>query len=66
MTCRRAWLALVTLFAAAHAASAAPALPRGSAVRDAATRPAAVLPTVDLTDLFNRLTVPLGTVPVID
>lgn len=66
MTCRRAWLALVALFAAAHAGSAAPALPRVAAVRDAATRPAVVVPTVDLTDLFNRLTVPLGTVPVID
>ena len=63
---RRPWLALVGVLVAASAAPAAPSVPRGAVATPAAVRAAAQLPTIDLTHLFNRLTVPLGTVPVID
>ena len=63
---RRPWLALVGVLVAGSAATAAPSVPRAAVATPPAVRAAAQLPAVDLTHLFNRLTVPLGTVPVID
>jgi hypothetical protein len=63
---RRPWLALVVVLVAGSAATATPSVPRGVVATPAAVRAAAQLPSIDLTHLFNRLTVPLGTVPVID
>ena len=62
---RRPWLALVGVLVAGSAA-AAPSVPPMAVATPAAVRTAAKFPTIDLSGLFNRLTVPLGTVPVID
>ncbi len=62
---RRSWLAVVGILVAGGAATAAPTVPPAALAAPVVVR-VARLPTIDFTHLFNRLTVPLGTVPVID
>jgi len=62
---RHLLLALLGLVAATSAATAAPTVPPVVVTIPTVVR-AAPVPTIDFTSLFNRLTVPLGTVPVRD
>ncbi|HEX4611132.1 MAG TPA: hypothetical protein VH092_23275 [Urbifossiella sp.] len=67
MAHRYRWLALVGILTAGEAATAAPVSPRVAVPTPAAVREAArPAPAVDFTRLFDRLTIPLGTVPVCD
>lgn len=58
-------LALVSVVATTSAATAVPTVPAVAVTVPTVVR-AAPVPTIDFTSLFNRLTVPLGTVPVRD
>ena len=66
MVCRRGWFALVGILAVGNAATAAPVARPFAAAPAAAVRAAAPVPAIDWAHLFDRLTVPLGIVPVID
>lgn len=58
-------LALIGLVVASTAVTAAPAVPSIAVAVRGVARPAPI-PTLDFTHLFNRLTIPLGMVPVGD
>ncbi len=58
-------LALFGVVVATSAAPASPMVPTAAAAVAGVVR-ATPVPTADLVNLFNRLTVPLGTVPVGD
>lgn len=62
---RRLSLALLGLVAASSVATASPFVPTAAVAVSGVVRATAV-PVFDFTHLFNRLTVPLGTVPVRD
>lgn len=66
MATRHRWLALLALVTVGGGASAAPVVGPLAAVPAASVRAAAPVPAFDLTRLFDRMTVPLGVVPVID
>jgi hypothetical protein len=62
---RRLSLALFAVALSASAAPASPIVPAAAAAISGAIR-ATPAPTLDLLQLFNRLTIQLGTVPVRD